>query len=170
MLTVAIDPGIHKCGVAVFDRGGKELLWAGTVKRPRSACHLRPSGARAWVEMASCVKRELDRRFNIEKNSFDLGVEEMQMDSRTRGRSIHDTMQVQGVVGAVSDRLSRMPRCAALRSLTPTTWKGNMPKTVMTNRLKAVLTPAERAVIDDRATHDAWDAIGIGTYMLRGAL
>lgn len=170
MLTIAIDPGIHKCGVAVFDRGSKELLWAGTVKRPRSACHLRPSGARAWVEMATCVKMALKTRFTIESVNFDLGIEEMQMDSRTRGRSIHDTMQVQGVVGALAARLSPLPRCAALRSLTPTTWKGNMPKTVMTNRLKAILTPAERAVIDDRATHDAWDAIGIGTFMLRGGL
>ena len=51
----------------------------------------------------------------------------------------------------------------------PATWKGQVPKKIMNNRIIATLTKAEQQLVHDkvRSNHNAIDAVGIGLWALR---
>jgi hypothetical protein len=65
-------------------------------------------------------------------------------------------------------------RCAgrargAVSTVLPHQWKGNMPKEVCAARVRAALSPEERAVVDacdvpDKQRHNVLDAVGIGLF------
>tara|TARA_Y100000310_G_scaffold343744_1_gene452814 strand:+ start:4197 stop:4541 length:345 start_codon:yes stop_codon:yes gene_type:complete len=84
-------------------------------------------------------------------------LEVMQVDKRSRGKE-KDLFALSGVVGAIAMRFPQ----AEIVAYTPVQWKGSVPKHVMQDRLSKRLTPTELEAIASRATHDAWDAIGIG--------
>jgi hypothetical protein len=59
----------------------------------------------------------------------------------------------------------------AVSTVLPHQWKGNMPKDVCAARVRARLSPEERAVVDacdvpDKQRHNVLDAIGIGLFAL----
>jgi len=90
-----------------------------------------------------------------------LVVEVMQVDRRTRGKE-ESLFALSGVVGAV---VTLFPK-AEVVSYRPSQWKGQAPKSVSKDRIKRRLTQKELLSVDRKATHDAWDAIGIGAYYL----
>jgi hypothetical protein len=57
----------------------------------------------------------------------------------------------------------------ALELVRPATWKGQVPKRVMNNRIIATLTKTEQQLVHDkvRSNHNAIDAVGIGVWALR---
>jgi hypothetical protein len=57
--------------------------------------------------------------------------------------------------------------CKVIEHL-PIQWKGNVPKAIMTNRIRTKLDPIELATIEDAGykTHNTIDAIGIGLFAL----
>lgn len=56
-----------------------------------------------------------------------------------------------------------------LELVRPATWKGQVPKRVMNNRILATLTKAEQQLVHDkvRSNHNGIDAVGIGVWALR---
>jgi Holliday junction resolvasome RuvABC endonuclease subunit len=144
---LSIDPGLRKCGCATWTAGG-ELIAAWTAR-----CSGRTRGPEAWRAIARAVVAPPPRV---------VAIETMQVDGRTRGKE-KGILELSGVVGVLTARFWD----SEVAAYTPRQWKGNVPKEVMRARLRSRLTPAEMSRIDSRATHDAWDAIGIGAYYFR---
>tara|TARA_R110000824_G_scaffold62236_3_gene164936 strand:- start:266 stop:706 length:441 start_codon:yes stop_codon:yes gene_type:complete len=142
-LIIAIDAGVRKCGLAFFSPGG-ELLGALTVKNPEQTL----KGVAAWRAMVDAVYSSI-------MAPELLIIETMQND----GRVITDALDVQLVAGIIIGRAA----CTVI-TYTPRVWKGQVPKSATMARIKRDLTPEELARIDDKATHDAYDAIGIGRF------
>jgi RNase H-fold protein (predicted Holliday junction resolvase) len=140
---VAIDAGVRKCGVAFFDADGV-LKGALTVRNPDKLNR----GVWAWRCMVDAV-------FSSIVAPDVLIIETMQND----GRIITDALDVQAVCGMIIGRAS----CEVI-TYTPRVWKGQAPKAATIARIKRDLTPAELDSIDPNATHDAYDAIGIGRF------
>jgi hypothetical protein len=150
MAWLSIDPGVWKSGCALWSEGG-ELLRAWTARHRRGPM----SEPEAWRRMALAVE--------VEEPLSALAVEVMQADGRTRGKE-RALFSVSGVVGSLATRFSPAP----VSAYTPREWKGSVPKDVMQRRLAAKLTAAELSRVCARATHDAWDAIGIGARHMGG--
>ena len=149
MYLLSIDPGLSKCGVAYFDRAGR-LVRAYCARRPRD-CES-PRGPIAWGYMAKAIDFE---------NVGALVIEQMQVDTRTRGKE-RDLLEVCGVVGVLIGvaTAARIP----VHAYKPRTWKGNTPKTVTQARALDALTKEEKARINPNATHDTYDAIALGQF------
>jgi hypothetical protein len=147
-LVLSVDPGLWKSGCALWDNRGMLLrAWTARHKKVKGQ-----EGPVVWRKMALA----------IDADPTVLVMERMQVDGRTRGRE-KGLLELSGVVGALSLRFGEVE----VVSYTPNQWKGNLPKTTMQARLQSKLLPEELAVVCPRATHDAWDAIGIGAYYFR---
>ena len=142
-MIVAIDAGVRKCGVAFFDADGV-LKGALTIRNPDQL----NKGVWAWRCMVEAV-------YSVVVAPDVLVIETMQND----GRVITDALDVQLVAGMI---IGRAP-CEVI-TYTPRQWKGQTPKAATIARIKRDLTLAELDSIDGKATHDAYDAIGIGRY------
>ncbi len=142
MTVLSVDPGLWKTGCALWSSEG-QLLRAWTQRQGKCS----EVGPTLWRRMALSIKEE----------PCVLVIEVMQVDGRTRGKE-KDLFSLSGVIGAISVRFSS----AKIVSYTPTQWKGSLPKDIMRERVKKRLTSAELTAIAPKATHDAWDAIGIG--------
>jgi len=84
-----------------------------------------------------------------------LIIETMQND----GRVITDALDVQIICGMIIGRA----QCEVI-TYTPRVWKGQTPKAATIARIKRDLSPQELLTISPKATHDAYDAIGIGRF------
>lgn len=142
-MIVAIDAGVRKCGVAFFNADGV-LKGALTVHNPDQVTR----GVSAWRCMVDAV-------FSVIVAPDVLVIETMQND----GRIITDALDVQIICGWIIGRAS----CEVI-TYTPRVWKGQAPKAATIARIKRDLSPAELDSIDPKATHDAFDAIGIGRF------
>lgn len=75
----------------------------------------------------------------------------------------NDLIQVATTVGRI------MQLCPGAEQVLPRTWKGTVPKKVMTERIYSKLTTAERSVVDNcrvhkSKLHDVLDAVGLGLW------
>jgi hypothetical protein len=147
-MILAIDPGLWKCGVAIFSPAGY-LQVAYTARRPRNVYTI---GAPAWLDMANQIQAP-------EPVSV-LVVERMQIDRRSKNPA--PLLELSGIAGALAYRF----RYADVYSPSPSEWKGGTPKAIMKRRLMTKLHRDESERVDPRATHDAWDAIGLGAWFL----
>jgi len=145
---LSIDPGLRKCGCALWSPNGT-LRRAWTARARGSA-----RGPMAWVKMVDAIK--------IAPDISVLVCEQMQVYSERR-ENADDLLELTGVLGALAWRF----KGAEMRGFKPAEWKGQVPKHVMQARLKKRLTSAELKVMAKNCTHDAWDAIGIGAYHFR---
>lgn len=69
--------------------------------------------------------------------------------------------------------LGRVPRGVTSRLVTPSDWKGQLPKAVSHARIAGALTELERGVLaaacgplPKGSRHNVWDAVGIGLWAL----
>jgi len=72
-------------------------------------------------------------------------------------------------VGRYEERFGRSGR-TRVQLIEPHDWKGSIPKAIMTNRIEAALTTAERALLPDlpkTKRHNMLDAIGLGKWSLK---
>lgn len=145
---LSIDPGLRKCGCALWSPDGT-LLRAWTARARGSG-----RGPAAWVKMVAAIKLSPDISV--------LVCEQMQVyqDKRTNA---DDLLELTGVLGALVWRF----KGAKLQGYRPAEWKGQVPKHVLRKRIEKRLTDKEQACVENKATHDAWDAIGIGAYYFR---
>ena len=144
---VAIDPGKHRCGVAVFRDG--HLVYAATTRTaptPALVAHrilgevrrvlVAPGGA-VWV-VERPVRYATRRQSHVNLDALDASIHALRL-------KVPDAKWVE---------------------LHPSDWKGQLPKRVSRDRTRAKLAWGERTAVDPHATHDAWDAISIGLYHL----
>jgi hypothetical protein len=147
---LSVDPGLWKTGCATWTESG-ELISAWTARHKRETI----PPVEAWRRMAQAVE--------VPEEPTVLVIEIMQVDGRTRGKE-KGLFSLSGVIGALAMRFRDIP----IISYTPREWKGSVPKALMKMRLEDGLTEAERARVCSKATHDAWDAVGIGAKHIRG--
>ena len=143
---VAIDPGTEQAGFARFEAG--RLTQAVLVKEKGST-----KEQRAWKVAcklgALCQKGE------------PVILEYPQIYVRSPGDP-DDLLALTLVVGGV---LALQGGGELVR---PRTWKGQVPKKIMTNRILKQLDDAERQLCSDvKDNHNVLDAVGVGLWKLR---
>lgn len=149
---LCVDPGLRGCGVAEFNE--HELLRAAYVKNPVEfgrgyVAHNGMGGAVAgWCHKASVAL--------IEHPVIYPGSAQQKGD-------LNDLLDVVAVGASVASHYSKPI------TVFPSDWKGNVPKDVMTERIRRAITDEERSRIEKcpaNLMHNVLDAIGIGLWKL----
>jgi hypothetical protein len=149
-MILSFDPGLRKAGCALWDFDGN-LVRAWTVRQRNRKLTDLP----AWTRLVGQIKLE---------SPVKVLVSEMaQIYARNRRTNPEGLLQITGVIGALAWRF----RDAELYCYRPREWKGQIPKGVMQARLESALSREELGRVEKGATHDTWDAIGIGVFHLR---
>lgn len=151
-MLVAIDPGVRRMGVAGFDLKG-ELLYAFL------AC------GDKWPETIQAVRDWVVDRDDVCDR---LVVEKPQVyvQRKLKGDP-NDLIDVAVVVGALISSFG----FGNFTLYRPHEWKGQVPKEVAVERIKAALSDKELQRLELPAKsyqHNVYDAIGIGLHYLRG--
>lgn len=145
MTLLAIDPGKHGVGWAVFSHGSvlisagyRQFVWRCELVR--------------WIHV-------------VRPNEMVIEVPQVYTGAKnTKGADPADLIEVAITVGAC---MAAMPAGAPITKVAPAGWKGQVPKHIMQKRCDSGLKPSERKVIDDsdvtyHLRHNMWDAVGIG--------
>ena len=147
-MLVAVDPGVHACGVAVFLRGG-QLERAAYVTCAGGGPVAVAGEVRDWF--GSLVAD----RIVIERPQVYI--------PRLMKGDPNDLINLAMVVGALLATLH-----GPGETVLPASWKGQVPKDIMVNRIKKRLAPEElaRAMLPKTKDlqHNVFDAIGIGLW------
>lgn len=149
-MILSFDPGLRKAGCALWDFDGN-LFRAWTAKQPNR----RLSDLSAWTRLVENIRIDEPVRVVV--------CEMVQIYAKNRRANPEGLLQLSGVIGAMAWRF----RDAELYCYRPREWKGQIPKDVMRSRLHAALSEEEISRVEKGATHDAWDAIGLGVFHLR---
>lgn len=167
---LALDPGLRTCGLALFRKG--KLAAAGLARNPYGT----RSGVRdvePWIAMAMSTRKwlnEIDIRF-IESVIYEMP--EVYGGGGSRNSDPNDLMQLAGVLGAVGHALNE----AKWYGFFPKDWKGQVSKEVHHRRIyHKYLTGQEQIRLDltlaancpeaPSLHHNAYDAVGLGLYVL----
>jgi hypothetical protein len=155
---VAVDPGLHQCGVALWQNG--RLVWADLVRNPDS---VPGQGALCAREMGFAVGESV-RPYTPKRlisGALPLVIEVPQVYTRGRGGDPNDLIDLACVVGAVMANFN-----GAIYTYRPAQWKGQVPKEVCHARARARLTPEEIAIVAANCppslAHNVWDAVALG--------
>lgn len=154
MKIFAIDPGIVRSGIAVFEDG----------RLARAASPKNSLGPREPVlERARCMAAQLILAAQVDVTRDDVVLVEWPQvyqrgASRTKGDP-NDLLPLAAVAGAVA----ALVPVATIEVVSPARWKGQVPKSVMVERVKTRLSRAEIAFAADISA-DGWDAVGIGLW------
>ena len=150
-MIISIDPGTEETGIALY--------WA---------------GALVDVDVLR-VKRSVGNR---EQRASDMGRLAVGKVSTWRGAAEplrvvlevdpDDVMALVLVIGHVWGTFHGL-KGNTLELVRPATWKGQVPKRIMNNRIVSTLTQTEQALVHDkvRSNHNALDAVGIGLWALK---
>lgn len=163
VFTVALDPGIRHCGVALFL--SNRLVRAGLARNPEATLR----GPAAWMTMARAVEDMLAAW--LPEEGF-VGGDELilaaELQQVYRGPAAKadpdDLFQLTGVVGAVTALVN-----TAVGYL-PRTWKKNVPKVILEGRIRKRLNPEELKAMNEAEgstpslQHNVIDAVGIGLH------
>lgn len=152
---VSIDPGLRHCGVAVYSEVQRAALAWGLVKNSE----LEARGPLAHLKMAEAVSKQL-RTWGVPFGSMRLAIEYPQIyaGSDERKGDLNDIVEVGGVVSAIVSWLAVDE--SNLTWYYPQAWKAQVPKKVMTERIKKF------APWCDAKDHNVLDAVGIGLFAL----
>ena len=151
---LAVDPGLRGCGVAFFTDEGvlKHATW---VKNPT----LKGRGPAAWDTMANEVRSipyfEFTRKIFTELPQVYPGM------PRT---DVNDLLDLAGVLGAITSNAN-----AEIFHCFPNEWKGSVPKEIMNERVKKLLTEYERGMVVSVGAldHNTYDSVGVGLFFLK---
>lgn len=157
-MILAIDPGLRWCGCAIGDETG--------LKRAALVINTEPKlrGPVAWVRMAYAVKEwfkyEMCNLGFLTYSGTFLHVEVPRIypHAAQRKGDLNDIIELAGVVGSSACAFD-MP----VKWYYPSEWKGNVPKKIMTERIRKKLRPDELAVFESVGAkdHNTLDAVGI---------
>jgi hypothetical protein len=164
---LAVDPGIDRCGLAVFESG--KLVWAGHEGQVQKSSVDPLTRA---VDTARAVRLAL-RMNDFELENFDEVVLEwpqirMPGKSTTPGADILLLAAVDGAIASMTQ--------GRLRAVHPSDWKGQMKNEVVVARVSGRLAtdPRELAALDDAykrvaasLRHNVTDACGIALWILK---
>lgn len=156
---LAIDPGLQGTGLALFEEPSCHPAAVTVIERTTKgewwdrALHL---GKQVYVWTYDHAGGELTPQ--------DLVVCEFPQYQESAGRSMGwrtgDLQRLTFLTGVFAARLRRTP----FRPVVPSAWKGQLPKSVVEDRIRTRLGAAVCAQLKIR-TH-AWDAVGIGLWAL----
>lgn len=153
--TLAIDPGIRGCGVALFQ--GDSLQWASYVKNPET----KGNGPNECKQMAFAIISEIGRHASWIHR---LVMEWPQIYTHGKGDN-NDLLALAGVDAALAS-----VACAdEIIHYLPRQWKGQLPKDVCNARIEKTLTPEELGhfgKFPQSLRHNVLDAVGIGLFSL----
>jgi hypothetical protein len=141
---IAIDPGVHRVGLALFD--GEELTFANLLDVPNEGF-----GFPIPFPRAPRVVLEVPRIYPA---------------SRQKGDP-NDLLALARIVGRLQEHY--LAAGADVELVEPRTWKGTLPKEAMTERIRGRLSAEERARVAPVARsleHNVLDAVGIGLHAL----
>lgn len=154
MNTLSVDPGLHACGVAVWD-DRNQLLWAGYVKNPNG------------VEFYSMVTAVCVSSNKHACAATKLVIELPQVYVRTRSKGDpNDLISLSVLVGAFVGRFGGSDPFG-YKLYKPQEWKGQVPKDIMSARIASRLTDEERSKVVLPAAglaHNVWDGVGLGLH------
>lgn len=151
-MSVAIDPGLRGCGVAVFDHRN-ELKWATYVANTERTS----KGPTAWHAMGY----EVQKRVSEHDQAY---FEVPRIYPGMPKTDPNDLIDLAGVLGAITGYLVSAPTWCY-----PADWKGQVPKAMMTKRILKHLGEIEiqRIASVGALDHNTIDAIGIGLFNLK---
>lgn len=161
MLMLALDPGLHECGMAWFREG---VLVRAALARNDVAGR----GPRAWRGMAKACFSAWRPRGLLDE----MAVELPQVYHSGRGKGDPaDLLELAGVLGATCDRIN----AGDYVPYHPARWKGQVPKDIHHERI-VDLWLDEREVAAVRLAlegqpeglwHNVLDAVGLGLHHLK---
>ena len=154
MRLLCVDPGLRGCGVAEFE--GYDLKRAAYVKNPvetgrgYDAHRALAVAVNMWSPWQSSVKALIEHPRVYPGSAQQKG-------------DLNDLLDVVAVGAAIGVYFPKPV------TVFPSDWKGNVPKDVMTERIRRAITDEERARIEKcpaNLMHNVLDAIGIGLWKL----
>ena len=152
MILLAIDPGVHHHGLALFE--DRVLIRCAGVRGP--------AGKDALAVSASLLARLTAEWADLHWRTRPCVVAELPQDRSQDRVPVGDLISLTCVLGWT---LGTIGRPAYL--ISPADWKGSIPKSKHQPRIIAALSEAERALIPTGAlAHNAIDAVGIGLWAL----
>ncbi len=137
-MILAIDPGVHSCGMAWFG-AGKQLLRA------------------VYAPAHECLVQGLPKELIIEMPRIYPGSGQQKGD-------LNDLLDLAAIVGQVEAWVN----ADSVVRVFPAKWKGQVPKKIMAERILSKLSANERDAIVHVGgkDHNTIDAIGIGLWSL----
>ena len=157
---VSIDPGTEETGIALYREGKLVDVDVLRVKASAGNREIRASSmgrlavdrVRAWKEPARVV------------------LEYPQVYKHGPGAEVDpdDVLCLVLVLGHIWGTFHAV-NGNKVELVRPATWKGQVPKRIMNNRIVGTLSPVEQQLVHDkvRSNHNALDAVGIGLWALR---
>jgi hypothetical protein len=148
---LAIDPGVHACGVAYFVDG--KLIRAGYVKSDKKS-----------AASASNMANEI-RTWALSMSVDDCVVELPQVYDRRHSKGDpNDLIALATICGAISCQFPRV------RFVLPKEWGGQVRKEIKNARAWAKLTTEEQGRVNFPSAkslrHNVLDAVGIGIFAI----
>jgi Holliday junction resolvasome RuvABC endonuclease subunit len=159
-MIVSIDPGVHEAGVAVwYGDGPLASAWLVRLDDPRYTT--------PWAGMGRTVANEVGR---IALDAVVIERPQVYVHSRAKGDP-NDLITLALAAGAMIGAMRATRTKLIVVEYKPAEWKGQVPKDVMTRRIKRSLTEDEhervRLPSASSLAHNVWDAVGIGLHHLR---
>lgn len=150
---LSVDPGLHACGVAVWDEQ-HQLVWAGYVKNT--------SGG-DFHAMVTAVR--VANRYTTGATKLVIELPQVYVRTRSKGDP-NDLISLAVLVGAFVGQFGgTVP--FGYKLYKPQEWKGQVPKEIMSVRIAKRLTDEERSKVVLPAAglaHNVWDAVGLGLH------
>ena len=145
-MLLCVDPGVRASGVAVFSRD-RGLVLARYIAKDELL-----GLARDVAVFVSEVLIEMPRIYPH---------------SDQRKGDLNDLLDLAAVVGYFEGWFAA--RGVQVRRIAPADWKGQVPKKIMTERIRSKITPLEVQRISelDYRNHNVIDAIGMGLWHLK---
>jgi hypothetical protein len=152
-MILCIDPGLRGCGAALF--ADTQLQWAVYVKNPV----IEGRGYATHAALGDAVRRAYAERQPLPP--FLTIIEHPVVYPGMPQTDLNDLLDVVAVGAAVACQFK------GVSSVTPSQWKGQVKKSVMLERIRDKLTPAELracAFTNKSDNEDLIDAVGIGLW------
>lgn len=154
---ISVDPGTHSAGVACWDDDELTSAWLSVAE------DWRMTAFQVFSDLKECFPIELIKTANLI-----LEIPQVYTQNKLKGDP-NDLVDVASMASCLAGAFG--PEARVMRYW-PADWKGQVPKVIMTNRIKEKLSKDERARVELPSAkglqHNVWDAIGIGLYHLRG--
>lgn len=155
-MIAAIDPGLHGCGVALFDCNGTLDY----------AYYAKVGSRNGTASDAGAMAREVHNLLAIVgKDDLEhLLLEMPQVYVQRKGKDPNDLLGLAAVLGGICALFPGVP----VTQYRPRDWKGTIDGDAMVERIKKRIPEVERSRIKFPSAkslhHNCWDAVGIGLH------
>lgn len=161
MRTLSLDPGISGTGWAVWDRHGRDCDWQKIVP-PLAVGVIMPKGGE-YIARTQSITEKLALTLKTHKVSDVVCEFPEYFGDTAKGYAATSDGSIYKLaffIGAVAQLC--FDRGIIFNDVNVTTWKGQLPKEVITKRIVALL--GIDACTNLCVSTHAWDAVGIGLY------